>query len=127
MNESRGQVRILEQPEKGQRIDYRIAGFGQHIGLAQAEIADSDTHKRLCAKLPAECAAFTSGKNLTLEQASNMIRALLAVEAEANPERVGFPLTIVTIPKSGVGWVSTYETEIPAIPALPKTQCSKGK
>jgi hypothetical protein len=116
-----GPHRVLLQPEQGQRTDSRFGLFGQHVALSQLGDAQSNAHKKAVAKLPLEYQALDAGKELTLKQASNFVRALLAIEAEANPKFVGFPITVVTIPRIGRGWVRKYKTDVSTFSSLPKS------
>jgi hypothetical protein len=111
--------RVLVQPEKGQRVDSRIGAFGQHVAISQIGDAQSDAHRKAVAKLPLEYQVMDAGKDLTLEQASNVVRASLGIEAEANPKFVGFPIVVVTIPKTGRGRVRTYKRDVPAFSRIP--------
>lgn len=122
-----GPQRILVQPEQGQRADSRFGGFGQNIALSQLKDTQSDAYKKALAKIPLECQTINARKELTLKQASNFVRALLAIEAEANPKSVGFPITVVTIPKIGSGWVRTYERDVPTLSRLPGATQRKQK
>ena len=115
-----GPQRVLVQPEQRQRADSRFGAFGQHVALNQLGDTQSDVHKKAVAKLPLEYQTLAAGKDLTLKQASNFVRGLLAIEAVANPQNVGFPITVVTIPKVGHGWFRTYERDVPALSQLPK-------
>jgi hypothetical protein len=93
---------------------------GQGIALSQINIADTKEQKELSAKIPVEFNALRKGNDLTLHQASNVVRAMLGMESKSNPRYVGFPITVVTIPKIGHGWVRTYERDVPALSRLPK-------
>jgi len=58
-----------------------------------------------------------SGKReLSVNQASNLVRALLEVEAEVNPEQVGPPFTIVMIPRNGPLLMSSIDAHVPPEP-----------
>jgi hypothetical protein len=107
-----GPNRVLIQPEKGQRTDSRMGAFGQHVAITQIGDAKSDAHKKATTRLPLEYRIFDAGKDLTLGQAGDVVRVFLGIEAEANPKFVGFPLTVVTIPKPCFGSVRTYQTDV---------------
>lgn len=100
------------QPEKGQRTDSRMGAFGQHVAITQIGDAKSDAHRKATTRLPLEYRIFDAGKELTLGQAGDVVRVFLGIEAEANPKFVGFPLTVVTIPKPCFGSVRTYRTDV---------------
>jgi hypothetical protein len=44
---------------------------------------------------------------------------MLAIETEDDPLYVGFPLTVITLPKNGDGTVTTYESNSPTFVTLP--------
>src|SRR5260370_29085620 len=94
--------------------------FGQHVALSEVGDQNSETHKKAVARLPLEYESVDAGKGLTLGQASNVVRVLLGLEAEANPMFVGFPLTVVTIPLTGSGSVATYQDGVPPEAAQPR-------
>jgi|HubBroStandDraft_2_1064218.scaffolds.fasta_scaffold06667_5 hypothetical protein len=115
-----GPFQGLLKEENGQRADSYIGWRGRGVGIQSAMVADTKEQKELSAKIPVEFLAVGTGKDLTLHQASNVARALLGIEAEANPQYVGFPITVVTIPKIGCGFVRTYKKDVPTLSRLPK-------
>ena len=52
--------------------------------------------------LPKELSAYASNIPLTLNQATTIVGCFLEMEVNAEPKAVGFPLTIITIPKGGM-------------------------
>jgi hypothetical protein len=44
---------------------------------------------------------------------------MLVIETEYDPHYVGFPLTVVALPKNGDGTVTTYENNSPSVITLP--------
>jgi hypothetical protein len=97
-------VRIPELLD-GVQTDSRAGGFGIYQSLIQACIPVSDAYKKAVAKIPCVCHARKS----TLPEASDAVRGLIGIEAEANPNAVSVPITIVTIPKRGGGRIRTYK------------------
>jgi hypothetical protein len=115
-----GPFKVLLNPEEGQNTNSRMFWRGQGVGLKQIPTADSNEQKEFGARIPLEFQLLRSGKDLTLNQASKVARALLGIEAKVNPKVVGFPITVVTIPKIGHGSVRTYKTDAPAFSRLPE-------
>lgn len=122
-----GPFKVLLNPEEGQNTNSRMFWRGQGVALKQIATADTKEQKELAARIPFEFQALRNGKDLTLNQASNVARALLGIEAKANPKFVGFPITVMTIPKIGDGLVRTYESDVPAFSRLPKGPKRKQK
>jgi hypothetical protein len=100
---------------------------GQQVGISRIFVEGTKEQKEYLARIPVESRILNRGKSesLTLKQASNVARALLGIEAEANPRFVGFPITVVTIPKVGNGWVRTYEKDVSTLSTVPKTTQGK--
>ena len=122
-----GPLKVLLNPEKGQNTNSRIFWRGQGVGLKQVKVADTTEHKELAARIPVEFQVIGNGKDLTLDQASTVVRALLGIEAKANPKLVGFPITVVTVPRIGGGWVRTYKNDAPAVSGFPEGPQGKQK
>jgi hypothetical protein len=116
-----GPFDVSLEEKKGERRDSYIGWRGQGISLSQISTADSKEQKELAAKIPVEFSTVRDGNDLTLHQASNVVRAMFGMESKANPHYVGFPITVVTIPKIGRGWVRRYETDVPTFSRLPKS------
>ncbi len=76
-------------------------------------------------RVPVEFSMLQKGKSLTLKQASNVVRSMLAIESEAEPDFVGFPITLVTIPRRGNGWSRTYKRDVSPLSALPEGHITK--
>jgi len=112
--------RVLIEPPKGQHVDARADGFGAAWLVFKLQICatDGDAYKRAIAEFPNQRNAFCAGdfKKVTLKQASDMLRILLQLDSEIYPSFVGFPLTIIILPKEGRGRVSTYSKPFPRLP-----------
>jgi len=113
-----GPFKVPLKEEKGERADSHVLWRGQGIGIAQAMIADTDEQKELATRIPIELPIAAARKDLTMQQASNVIRALLGVEAKANPRYVGLPFTVITVPRTGGGTVATYERDVTPLSVL---------
>jgi hypothetical protein len=115
-------LRIPVEPEQGQRIDARSGISDQNTWWRLVAVCSPKAHpnayevafSRFPSKSQAFCANDFSG--FTLEQASDTVRILIEIFAEVEPNRIGFPLTIVTIPKNGLGRVRTYSKRFRSLP-----------
>lgn len=47
-----------------------------------------------------------------MKEASDAARILLGIEAEVNPSIVGFPITVITVPKHGRAKAKKYKRPI---------------
>jgi hypothetical protein len=113
----------FEAPEEHRHDLSYVLGLGQKVGLSRISEQGTKEQKEYLDRILVESRILSKGKSesLTLKQASNVVRALLGIEAKANPRFVGFPITVVTIPKIGDGWVMTYEKDVSTLSTLPKT------
>jgi hypothetical protein len=115
-----GPTRELDFPQEGDDVNLVMLPFGpmfQHI--MRGRETDTEENKWLVARIPDEYNAIIHGKPLSLKQAVKFARALIGVEAKFNPKFVGFPITVVTLPKTGNGWVRTYREDIPPLTKSP--------
>jgi len=115
-----GPVQVLLEAPAGSKPDSYMALSGQTVGISRVFVEGTKEQKEYSARVPVE-SRLGVGKGLTLKQASNVVRALLGIEAEANPRFVGFPITVVTIPRVGNGWARTYDKDVSALSTLPKS------
>jgi hypothetical protein len=122
-----GPFQVPLKEENGERADSHILYRGRGIGIEHAKAANSSEQRELAARAPVEFNILKAGKSLTLQQASNMVRSLLGIEAKAEPNYVGLPFTVVTVPKFGNGWARTYKTDASPVSALPKANTGKEK
>jgi hypothetical protein len=113
-----GPFKVLLNPEEGQNSNSHIFYRGRGVGIREAMATNSETQKELAARIPIEFRLLSTGKDLTLNQAANVVRAFLGIEAETEPSYVGFPITLVTIPKLGYGWIRTYKRDDRALSRL---------
>jgi hypothetical protein len=122
-----GPFKTSLHPIEGQSVESRIFPIGRQIGIARVDTADSNEQKKFATKVPIEFSLIATHQTLSMEQASNVVRALLGIEAETEPDWVGFPITVVTIPKSGDGWIRTYTEDIARLSCLCETTKTKQK
>jgi hypothetical protein len=102
---------------------YQLAS---HDTQDQLEKPGSDLSKRFEGKLPNVLARLRQGQPaLAFYEGSDAVRLILQFEADANSDAVGFPLTLVNVPKYGHGWVCTYKQRF-ALPSKTETpRCGK--
>jgi hypothetical protein len=124
----RSPVEFLLYPEEAHGLHHPYVDLfsgshdlsGSHGMELAMSVADSKERKELIARVPVEFQIMGNHGEFTGNQASNAIRALLCIDAEAAPTEVGFPLTIVTIPRVGQGWVRTYKQDVFTLSRLPR-------
>jgi hypothetical protein len=97
----KGIHRVLIHPERDRRDDFAIYGVGSKRVIRELKEGRGDLYKKVVSKSPMESHMLAGKRGLSVSQASNLVRVLLEVEAEANPEQVGPPFTIVAIPRNG--------------------------
>jgi len=99
-------------PERNGQEDFAIYGVGSKRVLRELKQEQGDLYQRVISKAPLESRILSGKRELSVHQASNLVRALLEVEAEANPEQVGPPFAIVTIPRNGPPLMSVIDAHI---------------
>ncbi len=102
---------VPHQLPKGQDSDARYYAFG--VDDPRSAICDTHTDaNQATVSTSAQRTAFCSVKfpRLSLKEASEMVRFLLEFETRIESEYVGFPFTVITIPKaaSSSGQVRTF-------------------
>lgn len=121
----KGPLEVRFKEPEGARADSYFRVWGQRKGIDMALVSDTKERKELLAKLPTEANILHDKRDLTLNQASNVVRVLLEIQAETTPELVGLPFTIVTIPKTGKAWSTTYYTDFSSVSNQVKTEIGK--
>jgi hypothetical protein len=104
------------RPERNGQEDFAIYGVGSKRVLQELKQEQGDLYQRVISKAPLESRMLSGKRELSVNQASNLVRALLEVEAEANPEQVGPPFTIVTIPRNGPLLMSSIDAHVHSEP-----------
>jgi hypothetical protein len=122
-----GPVQVVLNPTDGSDPEFQISNYGLWEAIDQIKTTDTKEQKEFAARVPVESRAIFAGDDLTLKQASNVARAMIGIEAEAEPGRVGLPFTIVTVPKAGNGWSTTYEDDTFSLSVLSITKPAKKK
>ncbi len=92
---------------------------GRGTGLNLINTANSEPQLEFNDRTRADLDLAKSGHCVTAEHLSNVARAMLAIETRYDPHYVGFPLTVIALPKNGNGTVTTYESNTPALLTLP--------
>jgi hypothetical protein len=115
----------VDPTKEGDSVDSYICWFGRHSAIEKSAIADSEEQKEFAARVPVELAAIVAKHHLTLNQASNVVRAFLGMQSKAEQEFVGFPMTVVTIPKSGNGWVRVYKEDAVVLSQPPEGKAGR--
>jgi hypothetical protein len=77
---------------------YRI---GSKRVLHEVTDQQGELYEGVVTRAPAEAGRLFKEDELSLEEVVNRVRRILELEAEANPEYVGPPFSIATIPKDG--------------------------
>ena len=108
----KGIQRVLMHHERNGQEDLAIYGAGSKGVLQELKQEQGDLYQRVISKAPSESRMLSGKRELSINQASNLVRTLLEVEAEANPEQVGPPFTIVTIPKNGPPLISSIDAHV---------------
>lgn len=112
-------TRTLVQPDERERIDSRLGAFGVNSIVFEACNAHAGPYQKEISKFTAyaKAACDRAFADFTLDQASDLVRVLIGIEAEVHPDLVGFPLTVITLPKIGSGWVRNYCNSFPSSPS----------
>ncbi len=97
----KGIRRVLVHPKPNGKRDLPIYGVGSKRVLQELREERGDLYQRIVSKAPLESRLLLGRKELSVNQARNLVGALLEVEAEANPEQVGPPFTIVALLNKG--------------------------
>jgi len=108
----KGIQRVLMHHERNGQDDFAIFGVGSKRVLLELKQEQGELYQRVISKAPLESRMLSGKRELSVNQASNLVHALLEVEAEANPEQVGPPFTIVTIPRNGPPLMSVIDAHI---------------
>jgi len=109
---------VLKKVEpKNAHFDFGWRGRG--TGLKLISTANAEPQREFNALIKAELDLTHSGHCLTSEHLTNVARAMLVIETEDDPRYVGFPLTVIALPKKGDGTVTTYDANTPTLVTLP--------
>ncbi len=111
------EVLLKKGGPKNKAFDFGWRGRG--TGLSLINTANSGPQREFNDSIRADLDLTPSGHCLNSEHLSNVARAMLAIETEYDPHAVGFPLTVISLPKNGDGTVTTYESNSPSLITLP--------
>jgi hypothetical protein len=114
----KGPAGVLGGPQvlpKRQSVDARFQPFGYYDVLTKICDAKTESYRQAVSLIPEvrEGVCNTDFPRLSINEATYAIRILLQMESKADPDWVGLPFTIVTIPKSGRGRVKRYRRLLP--------------
>ncbi len=104
-----------------------IRVFGMNAGLYEIKVPGSKERRELESRVPIEVGMIDKGDSFSLKQASNTIRSLLAIEMETDSHDVGFPVTVITVPRLGMPHVSTFLKDAYPLSKLPRAIATKPK
>ena len=77
-----------------------VHGVGSTRVLQQIQNRQGDLYRKFVSRLPSEGRRLIADDDLSARQAAKVVHVLLEIESEANPDQVGPPFTVVTIPKA---------------------------
>jgi hypothetical protein len=106
----------LVYPSPGHEHDDWVVGqSGEWHVWAHVE-PESDNAKKFAGIIPSEFKVLQESDKpqLTMGQAINVAHVTIDLEIEASPSDVGYPITIVAVPKYGEPFVKTYSTKLTA-------------
>jgi len=102
-------VRVPIQSCQGQQVNCKPQVFGFFWGYLSLCDPQIDAYKEAIAKFSFMCDVIQE-KAHTLDEASDMARIIIGIEAEVYPDDVNFPITVVTLPAQGRERVKKYNT-----------------
>ena len=111
-----GPFKVQLREVNGQKSNSFIHYEGQRVSLDRISTTDSNEQKEFFHRVPIEAQALRSHKDLTIKQATHVVRAMLGMEAKVNPSYVGFPLTLVTVPRRGMACTQTFDQDVSPSP-----------
>jgi hypothetical protein len=103
-----GPKRHVIHPQEGGAVDFAYGGFGVTQALAGLTNPKSFAYKHAMAHCPAEFKVLLARGNLSLAQSDRLVRTLVDVEKQTNPEAVGGHTAVVTIPPYGAANIVVY-------------------
>jgi hypothetical protein len=107
-----GPKRVVLHPSWRARPDFGLFSLGFNWAINNLANPKSYAHKRAMAVSPVETSALLAHRDLTIDQATRLVRTLIAIEKEVEPNTVGGITTVVEIPLSGDGRLVEYREEI---------------
>ena len=104
-----GPVRTLLHPKDGQDITFGFNAGGVHTAIDQILKREDEAYEKAIQLVPNELGKLLTRQDFTLAEAVQLSRSFIKIEAEANPDKVGLPIRIVTLPWNGIGELAIYE------------------
>jgi hypothetical protein len=110
-----------EQPQR-QNIQFSVYGSTNALvplALVCSVQAQINSYEIAFSRFPVQQAFFCTRdfSGYSLELASDMVRILLEICTEVEPSTIGFPLTVVTIPRVGSAQIRSYCDPFPSAPS----------
>jgi hypothetical protein len=98
-----GPKTTLIHPKQGGDVEFNFNAGGIHAAIDQILKREGEAYEKALARAPNELNKLLAKHDLTLDEAVRLSTALIQIEAEASPGKVGLPVRVVTIPKVGAG------------------------
>jgi hypothetical protein len=114
-----GPFEVLLKKGAPKNTAYDFGWRGRGTGLRLIDTANSGPQQEFNDRIGADLDLTHPGHCVTSEHLSHVARTMLAIETEYDSHYVGFPLTVIALPKNGDGAVTTYQTNTPSIITLP--------
>jgi hypothetical protein len=114
-----GPFEVVLKKGEPKNTAYNFGWRGRGTGLNLIDTANSGPQQEFNDRVRADLDLTHSGHCLTSAHLSNVARAMLTIETEYDPHYVGFPLTVIALPKNGDGTTTTYESNSPSLITLP--------
>jgi hypothetical protein len=114
-----GPFEVLLKKGEPKNTAFEWGWRGRGTGLSLINTTNSEPQREFNGQIRAELDLTHSGRCVTSEHLSNVARAMPAIETKYDPRYVGFPLTVIALPKNRDGTVTTYENNSPVLLTLP--------
>jgi hypothetical protein len=98
----KGVQRTLVHPTTDAKAHRGIYGAGSKRVVDQITHQQGELYRRAASEPSFKGQTPRDANELSLEEASILVRTVLEIEADANPGQVGPPFTVATIPRDGV-------------------------
>jgi hypothetical protein len=82
---------------------------GSVVGISELFNINSATYGREHKSMPVEIEALAMDRDLDVPGMGRLAHRMVALEIESNPQTVGYPIKVITIPKGGRATNQTYQ------------------
>jgi hypothetical protein len=103
-----GPNKEIDYPKQGSLQSYFYTA-GIQTALREIGKPNSYATQRIVALIGAEWKKLTSDQALTSDESIRIMRTLINIEAEVEPDKVGVGATVVVIPRKGKGSIGEYD------------------